>query len=57
MPARGQNYAELSLHGREPEPVYAGHANVQYQNVEEKTPSTYENVRNVNTTLKITQPI
>ncbi len=57
MPARGQNYAELSLHGREPEPVYAGLTNVQYQNVEEKTPSTYENVKNVNTTLEITQPI
>ncbi len=51
MPARDQNYAEICLHGREPEPVYAGLANVQYQNVEEKTPSTYENVRNVNTTF------
>ena len=37
MPARGQNYAELSPQGREPENIYAELANVEYQNVEGKT--------------------
>ena len=44
MPAKGQNYAELSPHGREPEHIYAGLANVEHQNLDEKTRSTYENV-------------
>ncbi len=56
MPARGQNYAELSPHGREPERIYAGLAKVEHQNVEEKTRSAYENVKSVNTTSERTHP-